>query len=141
VCASPGLSVCYSRLQKGCRPDHVPLGKQILSAEPYSMCPTAQVKRTLLRTFMFPASLVAWTGVPGSPQASAELPAAGENQRGSRVKETPRTPSAHLPDAGVHSEGKSRRMFPPAEGGGPRSGYKTRHAPGHESSFTRRLWL
>lgn len=47
------------RLQKGCLPDQVPLGKQILSAEPYMVCPTAQVKRTLLRTLKFPASLLA----------------------------------------------------------------------------------
>lgn len=47
------------RLQNGCLPDQVPLGKQILSAEPYSVCPTAQVKRTLLRTLKFPASLLA----------------------------------------------------------------------------------
>lgn len=66
------------RLQNGCLPDQVPLGKQILSAEPYSVCPTAQVKRTLLRTLKFPASLLAWAGVPGSPQASAVSPASGE---------------------------------------------------------------
>lgn len=71
------------RLQKGCLPDHVPLGKQILSAEPYRVCPTAQVKRTLLRTLKFPASLLAWAGVPGSPQVSTELPAMGDNQTSS----------------------------------------------------------
>lgn len=47
------------RLQNGCLPDQVPLGKHILSAEPYSVCPTAQVKRTLLRTLKFPASRLA----------------------------------------------------------------------------------
>lgn len=68
------------RLQKGCRPDQVPLGKQILSAEPYSVCPTVQVKRTLLRTLKFPVSLVAWAGMPGSPQVPAVSPATGDNQ-------------------------------------------------------------
>lgn len=67
------------RLQKGCLPDHVPLGKQILSAEPYSVCPTEQVKRTLLRTLKLPASLLAWAGVPGSPQVPAASPATGDS--------------------------------------------------------------
>lgn len=75
-------SVLPLRLQKGCRPDQVPLGKQILSAEPYSVCPTAQVKRTLLRTLKLPASLVAWAGVPGSPQVSAESPATRRERKG-----------------------------------------------------------
>lgn len=68
------------RLQNGCFPDHVPLGKQILSAEPYSVCPTAHVKRTLLPTLKFPASLLAWAGVPGSPQEPEESPATRDNQ-------------------------------------------------------------
>lgn len=70
------------RLQNGCLPDQVPLGKHILSAEPYSVCPTVQVKRTLLRTLKFPASRLAWAGVPGSPQVSAESPATQGNQSG-----------------------------------------------------------
>ena len=68
-------------MQKGWRPDQVPLGKQILSAEPYSVWPAVQVKRTLLRTLKFPASLVAWAGVPGSPQAPPALPRATKQNK------------------------------------------------------------
>lgn len=82
------------RLQNGCLPDQVPLGKQILSAEPYSVCPTAQVKRTLLRTLKFPASLLARAGVPGSPQVPAESPAMGDKQNRSNENKEGKVASA-----------------------------------------------
>lgn len=88
-------------MQKGCLPDHVPLGKQILSAEPYRVCPTAQVKRTLLRTLKFPASLLAWAGVPGSPQAPAESPAAQIDKRRWKQMKMPCARLCVLPDGSL----------------------------------------
>lgn len=69
------------RLQKGCVPDQVPLGKHILSEEPIRSKPSEQLKWTLERILKSVCSLEPWEGMPGSPQEPAVSPTERENKK------------------------------------------------------------